>query len=73
MRVNDDLQSESGQQSFDPVGEIRALGLQVNQLAVDLPPILVFDRRNANYGPDLFLTVLPADEHRDQLAGFESI
>jgi hypothetical protein len=49
------------------------LGLEPDQLAVELPAILVVHRGDADHRPGVLLAAVPADEHRDQLGRVEAV
>jgi hypothetical protein len=61
------------EQTLDPVAVRRALGLQLDELAVGLAGVLGLGGRDADGRPDPTVAEVPADEHRDQLGGVEAI
>ena len=55
------------------LSKLGALGLELDQLAMELPAILVGDGGNMDHAPHLLLAVVPANEHRHQLDGVKAI
>ena len=63
----------AGEQPFHPIRVPAAVASGEEQLAVDLPSILLVGRRHIDDAPHLRLAALGADEHRHQLRRIESI
>src|SRR5262249_36834627 len=72
-RVDRHREAQTGQEPLDPITVRGPLGLQPDQRAVQLPPILVVHRGHADDRPDMLLSAVPADEHRQQFVDVETI
>ena len=71
--IDDCVQAQSGQEPLDAVGHCGTLGLQFDQLPVQLPLILLRDGWDMNEFPDLELTVVPTDEHLNEFHCVEAV
>ena len=56
-------QAAAGQEPLDAVRVLRALRFQLQQVAVQLPPVLVRDARRLHDTPHVLFPLVPADQH----------
>ena len=68
-----DREALGSEETLDAVGDASAVGLEGEELAVKVAGVLGLGRGHMDDGPDTQLSIVVADEHREELAGVDAV